>query len=125
MKECTYSKCPQAKKRKKWLDGFVKQVRGKMRLFDSNKKVIYESEKYFIDKDDSLRMSVFTVEVDDYTFMSKDLVESEVTERVRETPKEFQVEKDVLKIEKKMKNENRGKMNMGRSNAEILELIRK
>lgn len=69
MFECTYSKCPKTKKKKKWLDGFIKSVKGKVSLYDENKKNIFSSKTYYIDSEESMKMGIFTIVVDDYTFL--------------------------------------------------------
>lgn len=69
MQNCTYSKDPKIKKKKKYLDGFVKAKDMTVTLFDENKKVLYKTKKYAITDDETLNMGFFTVIIDDFMFL--------------------------------------------------------
>ena len=71
MHECTYSKDPPIKKRKKFLDGFVESKGDKVYLFDEDKKSVYSSSKYFIDEDECFRMGIYTIVIENFEFLSK------------------------------------------------------
>lgn len=69
MKNCTYTKDPKIKKKKKYLDGFVSSKNMKVTLYDSNKKILFTSSKYAITDDETLNIGLYTVIVDDFMFL--------------------------------------------------------